>query len=274
MDDSTPVRFALVGPGRAGRAVAARLVTVGSCCSAVAGRTTASESAADAARRLAAPVTEIADAGRDAELVVVATPDASIAATAAALAPGVRPGALVVHLAGALGVDALAPLAARRPDVELGALHPLQTLTGFDDGDALVGAWAAVDGSPAVHALARTLGLRPGAVPDAARPAYHAAAVVASNHLVALLGQVERLAAAAGVPFDAFAPLVRASVTHAFAAGPAAALTGPVARGDVVTVARHLDTLEPDEQRAYRALADEARRLAGRDERALKAALA
>src|SRR6516165_3654346 len=111
MDDSTPVRFALVGPGRAGRAVAVRLVTVGSCCSAVAGRTTASESAADAARRLAA---------------------------------GVRPGALVVHLAGALGVDALAPLAARRPDVELGALHPLQTLTGFDDGDALVGAWAAV----------------------------------------------------------------------------------------------------------------------------------
>ncbi|HEV2309089.1 MAG TPA: DUF2520 domain-containing protein, partial [Acidimicrobiia bacterium] len=190
------------------------------------------------------------------------------------LAPGLRAGALVVHLSGARGVDALAPLAALRPDVVLGAVHPLQTLTGFADGDALVGAWAAVDGPTAVHALARTLGLRAGAVPDAARPAYHAAAVVASNHLVALLGQVERLATAAGVPFEAFAPLVRASVDHAFEVGPAAALTGPVARGDVATVARHLETLDRDERRAYRALADEARRLAGRDEPALKAVLA
>ncbi|HEV2993145.1 MAG TPA: DUF2520 domain-containing protein [Acidimicrobiia bacterium] len=274
MDDSTPVRFALVGPGRAGRAVAARLVAVGSCCTAVAGRTPTSASAADAARRLAAPVTDVAAAGRDAALVVVATPDEAIEAAAAALAPGLAPGALVVHLAGARGIDALAPLATRRPDVLVGALHPLQTLTGFDDGHALVGAWAAVDGPPAVHALARALGLRPGAVPDAARPAYHAAAVVASNHLVALLGQVERLAASAGVPFDAFAPLVRASVDHAFAVGPAAALTGPVARGDVATVARHLDALDADEQRTYRALADAARRLAGRDEPAWETVLA
>jgi len=274
MDDSTLRRFALVGPGRAGRAVAARLVAVASRCTAVAGRTPASASARAAAAHLAAPVTELADAGRDADLVVIATPDAAIEAAAAALAPGLRPGTLVVHLAGARGVDALEPLASRRRDVTVAALHPLQTLTGFEDGDALVGAWAAVAGPPAVHALARRLGLRPRAVPDAARPAYHAAAVVASNHLVALLGQVERLAARAGVPFAAYAPLVQASVDHAFAVGPAAALTGPVARGDVATVARHLDALDDDEQPAYRAMADAARRLAGRDEPALREVLA
>jgi predicted short-subunit dehydrogenase-like oxidoreductase (DUF2520 family) len=272
MDDTTR-RFALVGPGRAGRAVAARLVTVGSCCAAVAGHSPASEATHDAARRLAAPVADVAEVGHRAELVIVATPDAAIASTAVRLAPGLRPGALVVHLAGAHGVDALDALAAARPDVSVGALHPLQTLTGFDDADALVGAWAAVDGPPAVHALARRLGLRPGAVPDAARPAYHAAAVVASNHLVALLAQVERLAADAGVPFDAFLPLVEASVDHAFAVGPAAALTGPVARGDVATVARHLDALDADERPTYRAMADAARRLAGRDEPALREVL-
>jgi len=274
MDDSTRLRFALVGPGRAGRAVAARLVTVGYRCGAVAGRTPIAASTRDAAARLGAPVTDVGDAGRDVGLVVVATPDAAIDAAGAALAPGLPAGALVVHLAGARGVDALASLAAARPDVTVAALHPLQTLTGFDDGDTLVGAWAAVGGPPAGHALARTLGLRPVAVPDASRPAYHAAAVVASNHLVALLGQVERLAATAAVPFDAFAPLVRASVDHVFTAGPAAALTGPVARGDVETLARHLDALDDDEHRAYRAMADAARRLAGRDEPALREVLA
>jgi len=274
MDDSTRLRFALVGPGRAGRAVAARLVTVGYRCGAVAGRTPTAASTRDAAARLDAPVADVGDAGRGVGLVVVATPDAAIDAAGAALTPGLRAGALVVHLAGARGVDALASLAAARPDVTVAALHPLQTLTGFDDADTLVGAWAAAGGPPAVHALARTLGLRPFAVPDTARPAYHAAAVVASNHLVALLGQVERLAAGADVPFDAFAPLVRASVDHVFTAGPAAALTGPVARGDVETLARHLDALDDDEHRAYRAMADAARRLAGRDEPALREVLA
>ena len=264
MHETTRRGFALVGPGRAGNAVAAGLLAAGYRCVAVAGRP-GSASVPRAARRLDAPVTPVAGAGGEADLVVVATPDAAIAAAAADLAPGLAPGSLVVHLAGAVGVDALAPIAHARPDVALGALHPLQTLTGPDD--ALAGAWAAVAGPPAVRHLARELGLRPFPIADERRAAYHAAAAVASNHLVALLGQVERLAARAGVPFAAFEPLVRRSVDHACAAGPAAALTGPAARGDIDTVARHLDAIGEDEQRAYRALSDAARRLAGRAER-------
>jgi predicted short-subunit dehydrogenase-like oxidoreductase (DUF2520 family) len=87
---------------------------------------------------------------------------------------------------------------------------------------------------------------------------------VASNHLVALLGQVERLAAGCGVPFEAFAPLVLGSVQNAFSIGPAAALTGPVARGDLATVEQHLRDLDPAERDAYRTLAREAARLTGR----------
>jgi predicted short-subunit dehydrogenase-like oxidoreductase (DUF2520 family) len=206
--------------------------------------------------------------------VIIATPDAEIETVAATLAATLQPGALVVHLSGAHGLDALEPLATRRADVELGALHPLQTLTGGDDASVLAGAWAAVAGPPTVTRLAHRVGLRPFPIDDAARPAYHAAAVVASNHLVALLGQVERLAAAAGVPLAAFEPLVHTTLDHVFALGPAAALTGPVARGDVETVGRHLDVIADDERRAYTALADLAGRLAGRDEAALREVLA
>jgi predicted short-subunit dehydrogenase-like oxidoreductase (DUF2520 family) len=94
--------------------------------------------------------------------------------------------------------------------------------------------------------------------------------VVASNHLVALLGQVERLASACGVPFDAFAPLVQSSIVNAFGIGPALALTGPVSRGDLVTVEQHLATLDPGERDTYRTLAREVARLTGRRDRALE----
>jgi predicted short-subunit dehydrogenase-like oxidoreductase (DUF2520 family) len=267
MHETTVSGFALVGPGRAGTAVADGLVAAGHRCVAVAGRAPNSRSVRRAADRYRAPATTVGDAGRQARLVVIATPDTAIEDTAAALAAGLGPGALVVHLAGARGVDALAPIAATRRDVTLGALHPLQTLVDpTEDRVALTGAWAAISGPPAVRRLAHDLGLRPFEVPDARRVEYHAAAVVASNHLVALLGQVERLARHADVPFAAFEPLVRATVDHVFDLGPAAALTGPVARGDVATVSRHLAVIAEDEHRAYQAMADSARRLAGRDD--------
>ena len=97
---------------------------------------------------------------------------------------------------------------------------------------------------------------------DADRPVYHAAAVIASNHLVALLGQVERLSEAVGVPFEAYVDLARATLDNVAALGPAAALTGPAARGDETTIRRHLRALPPEERRAYRVLVDAARRLA------------
>jgi predicted short-subunit dehydrogenase-like oxidoreductase (DUF2520 family) len=272
-----------VGPGRAGTTIATALVARGLRCVAVAGRAVGpgelAPSTVAAAARLGARAVDVTDVGRvdgvDTELIIVATPDAEVAATSAALAPVVAPGTLVVHLSGACTLAELDKLATARPDVLIGSLHPLQSLPSADVGVVrLPGSWCAVAGHAGVERLAVSLGMRPFRVTDDQRVAYHAAATIASNHLVALLGQAARVAADAGVPAEALLPLVRATLENVDALGAEAALTGPVARGDADTVARHLDTLPADEQRAYRALAAEALRLTGRDDAALRVLLA
>jgi predicted short-subunit dehydrogenase-like oxidoreductase (DUF2520 family) len=268
--DETQRAFALVGPGRAGTTLARALIGRGRRCSGVAGRAVSSPSVVRAAASLGAPVLPVAEVGREAGLVLVATPDAGIAEAAAELAPGLRAGALVIHLSGACTLAELDKLRVRRPDVEVGSLHPLQSLPSAEVGVArLAGSWCAVDGPPEVERLALSLGLRPFRVDDARRVEYHAAATVASNHVVALLAQAARLAERAGIPPAALVPLVRSTIENVAALGPADALTGPVARGDVDTVARHVDALPADERATYCTMAREALRVAGRDDPAL-----
>jgi len=269
---TSPRTFALAGPGRAGSSVALALLGAGWTATGVTGRSVDATSTRAAVARLGCPPVAAADLGRGAHLVVIATPDAAITEVAAAIAPDLEPGALVIHCSGARGLDALGPVAETRPDVQVGALHPLQTFAASDPA-RLVGAWAAVAGPAEVTELALTLGLRPFVVPDDRRSTYHAAAVVASNHVVALLGQVARIADSAGVPVEAFWPLVDATVANVEARGASGALTGPVARGDHATVAAHLDALPGAERDAYRAMALAALALAGRDDPALLAVL-
>jgi predicted short-subunit dehydrogenase-like oxidoreductase (DUF2520 family) len=131
-----------------------------------------------------------------------------------------------------------------------------------------------VAGEPAgalalVEEVVADLGGRSFVVADGDRAAYHAAAVIASNHLVALLGQVERVAASVGLPLDAFLDLARVTVDNVAELGPAAALTGPASRGDQATLDRHraaLARLGPDEVTTYDALAAAARGLGRRPE--------
>ena len=256
---------ALIGPGRAGTTIALGLMEHDWTVVAVGGRAPDAPSTNSAAACLASRTALVSEAARGAALVVIATPDHAIDGVLRAAEPAIEPGALVVHLAGSRGLDVFAPLLERRTGIRVGALHPLQTFPSTTVGlERLAGAWAAVAGDPAVTEIARSLGLRPFELADADRGRYHAAAVVASNHLIALLGQVERLAASCSVPFEAFAPLVSGSVLNAFAMGPAAALTGPIARGDLATVEQHLRDLDPAERDAYRTLAREAARLTGR----------
>lgn len=263
--------LALVGPGRAGTTVAAALAARGWSPVAVAGRQPDAPTTLRAAELLGAPAVEVADAGREADLVVVATPDAAIADTAATLAPGLRPGSLVIHLSGACPLEELDKLQAARPDVEIGSLHPLQSLPSIELGiSRLPGSWCAVDGPPRIERLAVSLGMRPFRLAASQRGRYHAAATIASNHLVAVLGQAIRVADTAGLPPEALLPLVRSTIDNIDALGAPAALTGPVARGDADTVARHLDALPPQERATYRALATEALRLSARDDAALR----
>jgi predicted short-subunit dehydrogenase-like oxidoreductase (DUF2520 family) len=201
---------------------------------------------------------DVAEALVGTDLLVVATPDRAVAPVAAAVRPA-APGAggVVAHLAGSLGLASLAPHAA------IAALHPLVSLPSPEVGAARLrsGPWFAVAGHPIAQRVVADLGGRWFEVADADRATYHAAAAVASNHLVALLGQVERLARGIGVPPEAYLALAADTLANVAALGAAEALTGPVARGDWDTVARHLAALDPEEQEAYRALAAAARRL-------------
>ena len=173
------------------------------------------------------------DAAHGVDLLVIATPDDVVADVAAAVRSVAT--TAVLHLSGSLGLDVLAGHARR------GSLHPLVPLPTPAIGAERLrsGITFAVAGDPAARQVAEDLGGNVVTVEDGNRAAYHAAAVIAANHLVALMGQVERVAATAGLPLDAFAGLMRAATEDALALGPGAALTGPAVRGDWDTVERH-----------------------------------
>jgi len=226
----------IIGDGRAGGALALAL--------------------ADAGWRVDGPHGrghDLALATTGTRLLLLAVPDGAIRELAGALAPG---DAVVAHVAGALGLDVLGPHS------RVGSVHPLVALPGAELGARrLRGAWFATAGDPAVHEVVRALDGRAVEVADADRTTYHATAVVAANHLVGLLGQVERLAGSIGVPLEAYLDLARGALEDVAELGPVDALTGPVARGDRETVARHLAALPEDERTLYAMLAGAAERL-------------
>ena len=194
-------------------------------------------------------------AGAGADAVLLCVPDAQIAVAAAAVAPA----PLVGHCSGATGLDVLAPH-------EAFALHPLMTITRR--GGDFRGAGAAVAGSSdralaLATKLARALGMRPFEIADEDRAAYHAGAAMASNFLVTLESAAQRVA---GIDRALLAPLVRAAV-ETWAAEGDAALTGPIARGDEETVARHREAIAakaPDLVALYEVLAEATRAVAAR----------
>ena len=192
-------RIQIIGSGRAGSAIAARLRE----------------------RGLAA--------GADApELVLLCVPDSAIAEVAAS----VEPGPWVAHVSGAT------PLAALAPHTRRFSVHPLQTFTLARGPEQLDGAWGAVcaetdDARAAGFALAETLGLRPFELDDSVRTLYHAGAVFVSNYLVTLHRAASMLFESAGAPPEALEPLMRRTIENDFE------LTGPISRGDWTTVEAH-----------------------------------
>ena len=230
----------IIGPGRAGTSLAVALSARGWAFAGYLGRHD-----------------DLSGAARGVDVLVIATPDDAIAEVAAAVTP--EPGTTVVHLSGSLGLEALAPHPRRA------AVHPLVPLPNAEVGAARLGSGVtfAIAGAPAARDIVAALAGRVVEVADGDRAAYHAAACIAANHVVALLGQVERVAAEVGLPLEAFLPLTRAAVDDVAALGAAAALTGPARRGDWATLSRHLDALPEGERTGYQAGAALATKLAG-----------
>lgn len=193
-----------------------------------------------------------------AELVLLCVPDAAVRSCAVALPTS--DAFVVAHCAGSLGLDVLD--GHRR----VASVHPLVSLADPEVGaERLVGAWFAVEGDDAVDEVVAALGGRSFPVAPGRRAAYHAAAAVASNHLVALLAEVEAIAAVAGVPLEAYLDLVRGTVDNVENLGVTEALTGPASRGDWDTVGAHLDAIGPTGRDHYLAGLVATARLAGRE---------
>jgi predicted short-subunit dehydrogenase-like oxidoreductase (DUF2520 family) len=183
-----------------------------------------------------------------AELVLLCVPDSAIAGVAGSL----QPGPWIAHVSGAT------PLAALDPHTRRFGLHPLQTFTRSRGPEQLDGAFAAVT-AEADEArergfwLARTLGLEPFALDDAARPLYHAGAAIASNYLVTLHRVAAELFRAAGAPPEGLVPLMRRTIDNDFE------LTGPIERGDWETVEAHrraIREVRPELEPLYDVLAE------------------
>jgi predicted short-subunit dehydrogenase-like oxidoreductase (DUF2520 family) len=199
-------RIHVIGSGRVGSAVAARLGERG-----------------------------VSVGADDAELVLLCVPDGAIAGVAAEVAPG----PWVAHVSGAT------PLAALDPHERRFSVHPLQTFTRSRGPEQLDGAWGAVTAETDAARetgrwLAETLGLRPFELRDSARTLYHAGAVFASNYIVTLQRAASLLFEAAGAPPEALEPLMLRTIENDFE------LTGPISRGDWATVAAHRAAIQHD----------------------------
>jgi predicted short-subunit dehydrogenase-like oxidoreductase (DUF2520 family) len=246
-DDALPP-LAVIGPGRVGRSLAR------------------AASGADVQVSLSGRRDALA-AAEQADIALLCVPDAAIEDACEAIARAVPPLRYVGHTSGATGLEALRAASAR--GARTFSLHPLQTIP---DGDsALAGTPCAVAASDAealrvATTLAARLGLRPFPLDDRDRAAYHAAASIASNYLVALEETAVELLERAGIEGgrELIAPLVLRTAANWAERGDAA-LTGPIARGDEETVARHVDAIAaiaPELLDAYRALADRTRAVA------------
>ncbi|MGB8195741.1 MAG: Rossmann-like and DUF2520 domain-containing protein [Acidimicrobiales bacterium] len=224
------MNIAIVGAGRAGSSFASALTGVGHAVEVV--------HHDDASSILGAA------------LILLCVPDDAIAEVAASIPA--REDRVVAHVAGSRTLDVLAP----HPRV--GSVHPLMALPSGSDAARLIGATYCVTGDDVMRDVALSLGGRVITLRDDQRTIYHAAAVVASNHLVALMGQVRTLAESIGLSLEDFLPLAEQTLVDVARFGPDDALTGPASRGDMSTIDAHLTAIPESERSTYVALANAA----------------
>jgi predicted short-subunit dehydrogenase-like oxidoreductase (DUF2520 family) len=237
---------------------------------AVVGVSAVSEASRERAETLlpGVPILEIQEIVERSELVLLAVPDDALGELVTGLAKlgAWQPGQLVAHTSGRFGVGILKPVRAAGA-IPL-ALHPAMTFTGMSLDltrllDCTFGVTADAAMLPIAQALVVEMGAEPVAIAEADRTLYHAALAHSSNHMVTLVAQSSQLLRDIGVdaPERMLGPLLRATLENALASGESA-LTGPVARGDVGTVAAHMEALKEydggaggDVLVAYRAMA-------------------
>jgi len=254
-------RIAVIGAGKVGSALALGLSRAGCAVTGVASRSPAS------AGRLAfligcRPCATLSDAAAGAEVLIIAVPDRAVGRVGRKLARSgaVRPGHVVIHTSGALPSGALD--AVRGQGAAAASMHPVQSFARLDDVERLYGCYYGVEGDPkavaAVREMVSLLGGRVLPLDGCDKALYHAAACVASNYLVVLLHLARTLIESAGVDAEqgrrALLRLAEGTLANAGEMDLPSALTGPIARGDTGTVARHaraMSGIVPEAARLY-----------------------
>lgn len=258
--------IAIVGAGRLGRTLGRRLRELDWKIGAIVARSQASARAGVRAIGAGHPHTGATSRVLQAGIVLIATPDAAIYQVASQLARiGGEEwhGKVVLHTSGALDERELSPLA--KLGAATGSMHPLQTFSGRVS-TPLEGVVFAIQGDPraqrAARRIARTLGGFPVSLRTGAKPAYHAAGTFASPYLLAVIECAIRILMRSGFSRrrakTALVPLIRQTLANFERFGVREAWTGPIARRDFSTVARHEKALAawPREVRdAYAVLA-------------------
>ena len=261
--------FGVTGAGKVGASFVKTFCAAGLRCTGIYGGAYADKKA----KLLGVPLVTPGEMAQRADIIFICVPDRAIGEAAEALAAeAVRSGIdvrgkFVYHVSGSAQCNVLAPL--DKLGMEVGSLHPLQSFAAPRDSLANIG--MAVDGTPKAQALAKDLARLAGAVPfnvpAEERAAYHAAACFCSNYAVTVVALAQKLlsrwTASEGEAFKLLLPLFNGTANNLQNADTAVqALTGPIARGDAVTVKAHLAALPQEFLSAYCALGKETVKLA------------
>jgi predicted short-subunit dehydrogenase-like oxidoreductase (DUF2520 family) len=262
---SRRLTVSIVGPGSLGTALALTLPSAGYVVKLIAARvkSVAKVETTGLARRVKARLVALGKEPLDSDLVWITVPDDAIAATALRLARTQEwQGKIVFHSSGALTSDDLAPL--REKGAKVASVHPGMT---FVRGPApqMLGVAFAIEGDPAATRLAKRIvrawGGTTYAINKRNKVLYHAFGSFASPLVIALMVSLERVAKAAGIKPEniktMMVPLLWQTLRNYLQHDAGAAFSGPLARGDIATVRRHLEELRavPEARAVYVALA-------------------
>ena len=261
----------ILGVGRLGAALACLARDVGYAVAAVTAGRKETVEAFSRATGFPAVFTNV-EAAELGDVILLTVPDRVLPVVLEELIKGnrLRCGQVLLHTSGVLSGEILAP--ARQCGVSVGSMHPLQSFADVEIARKnLSGSAFAIDGDPKAieiaTGLAKDLGGRVLRVPPEERALYHAAACIASNYLVVLLHIAEQLlgrwTSDEQAALHALLPLVNGTLCNVAEQGTAAALTGPILRGDTSTVAQHLKQLPEEFLSVYQSLGQVTLQLAG-----------
>ena len=256
---------AILGLGKVGTAVGFLLRHAGYTIVAVASRSKASLSQGMVYTG-GRPYLNFSEAALAADCIIITTPDDAIAQVCMKISSegGIRPGAKVIHMSGAGGLELLE--SAQDAGAHVACIHPLQSFADVDGAVRNIpGSTFGITSEDEIKEwsiqMVRDLGGIPFFISDADKPLYHAAACIASNYLTTLIHMVEEIYQSLGLNREdtirAIWPLVMGTIANIKTKGTVQALTGPVARGDAGTIRKHTEVLRqklPALLQAYSAL--------------------